>query len=150
MVQKKIKSVENQIKELANSSDYKENVDLLMSIPGIVLISAMTILTEIGDITRFKNIDQLCAFIGLMPNTSGSGEKEYVGNRTNRGNKHLVWIINQCAWRAKANDPALLKKYQQLCQRMDGNKAIVRIMKTLVSRIKHVLKNKEKYQFGIE
>ena len=149
-IQTAIKDIESKIRKLAQSSAYKQQVDLLTTIPGVGLLSAMTILTEIGDISRFKNLDQLCAFVGLTPNTSGSGEKEYVGKRSKRGNKHLFWILNQCAWRIKSEDPALLKTYQQLCQRMDGSEAIIRIMKSLISRIRHVLIKQESYQCGIE
>ena len=148
-IQTGLKYVESKIRKLAESQYYKKQVALLTSIPGIGVLSAMTILTEIGDIRRFKNLDQLCAFIGLMPNTSGSGEKEYVGKRTQRGNKHIFWILNQCAWRVKSEDPALLRKYQKLCQRMNGNEAIIRIMKSLISRIKHILTHQEPYKCDV-
>lgn len=149
-IQATLKDLDSKIRKLAKSHAYKDQVELLTSIPGVGVLSAMTILTEIGDMRRFKNLDQLCAFIGLMPNTSASGEKEYIGKRSKRGNKHLFWILNQCAWRIKSEDPALLKTYQQLCQRMNGNDAIIRIMNSLISRIRHVLQKQEPYQCGIE
>ena len=47
------------------------------------------------------------------------------------------------------NDPALLKSYLDYCKRMEPNKAIVRIAKKLISRIKYVLKNKQPYVLSL-
>lgn len=68
-----------QIKILSQQEPYKTNVALLVSIPGIGLITAMTFLTEIEDVSRFKTLDKLCAYIGLVPMTNSSGESESIG-----------------------------------------------------------------------
>ena len=58
----------------------------------------MTFLTEMGDIERFKTLDQLCCYFGLIPNTHSSGENNRVGRNTGRGNKFLKHKIIECAW----------------------------------------------------
>jgi hypothetical protein len=57
-------------------------------------------------------------------------------------------MLIESAWIAIRQDPALMMKYQQLRQRMDSNKAIVRIAKKLLGRIRHVLLNNEPYERG--
>ena len=57
----------------SKQASYKTNVALLLSVPGIGLITAMTLLTEIEDVSRFKTSDQFCAYIGLVPMTTHQG-----------------------------------------------------------------------------
>jgi len=137
------------VKELSGTERYRENAKLLNSIPSIGITSAMILLTEIGDITRFKTFDDLCSFFGLIPNTHSSGENERIGHMTRRGNHFLKSIIIECAWSAVRKDPALLQCYKELTTRMNGNKAIIRIARRLLSRIRHVLIKKEMYQLGM-
>ncbi len=85
---KEILGIETKLLSLVRQ-DQQAQLTLLQSIPGIGIITAMKILTELEDIKRFKNLDQLCGYIGLVPTTKSSGEKDKVGEMTNRGNKYL-------------------------------------------------------------
>jgi transposase len=140
--------VTRQIKALSKTDTYKARQDLLRSIPGIGYITAMTILTEIETIDRFANFDKLCGYIGLIPSTNSSGEKEKVGNLTPRGHTLRSAII-ESAWVAARLDPALCKSYHDYCKRMEPNKAIIRIARKLLSRIMSVLKNNKPYVCSI-
>lgn len=137
--------ITKQINELSKTDDYRENVKLLRSIPGIGLLTAMLLLTELETILRFENIDKVCGYVGLVPSTQSSGDKELVGQLTPRGHSFLRSSIIESAWVAVRLDPALMKNYHQYCMRMEPNKAIIRIAKKLVSRIRFVLKNKQTY-----
>ena len=134
-----------QIRALAKSEFYKENVILLISIPGIGLLTAMLILTEIENIDRFRNNDAICDFIGIVPSMHSSGEKDIKGRITKRGHDSLRTAIIESAWTAARHDPALHLSYIKYMQRMPENKAIVRVAKKLVCRISYVLKNKKPY-----
>lgn len=141
--------ITQQIRALSRTESYQENVKLLLTVPGIALITAMTILTEIESISRFENIDQFCGYVGLIPSTKSSGEKEKVGDITPRGHFVLRPAIVESAWNAVRKDPALLKYYNECCKRMMPNRAIIRISKKLLSRIQYVLKNKQPYVCSI-
>lgn len=141
--------VTRQIKELAATKEYKEQTTLLQSIPGIGLLTAMTILTELETINRFENFDKLCGFIGLIPSTHSSGDNDVVGDITPRGHSILRRAIIESAWIAARIDPALTKSYHDYCKRMEPNKAIIRIAKKLLSRIRYVLKNKTNYVYAV-
>jgi transposase len=140
-----ILSKTREIRNLSKNEKYSKLVPLICSVPGIGLISAMIIATETQDIRRFKNIDHQCAYIGLIPNTHSSGEKENIGKITNRGNKHLKNALIECAWMSIKYDPALLIAFKRLCKTMDSNKAIIRIARKLLSRIRYVLINNKPY-----
>lgn len=140
-----ILKITKQVRQLSQTETYQEQVKLLRTIPGIGLLTAMVILTEIETINRFRNIDKLCGYIGLIPSTKSSGEKERTGDITPRGHHILRTAIIESSWTAIRNDPSLMKSYLSYRNRMDENKAIIKISKKLLSRILFVLKNSKPY-----
>lgn len=136
-----------QLRVLSKSEAYKESCDLLMSIPGIGLLSAMKYILELGpSIERFPNLDQHASFIGLVPRMYNSGDKERTGSMSKRGNKIVKTALVECAWIARRYDPTLALKYEELVKRMQANKAIIIIAKKLLSRIRYVLKHRQRYE----
>jgi transposase len=135
-----------QIRELSSTNVYKENFDLLRSVPGIGPLTAMKLLTELESIDRFKSLDQLCSFVGFVPSTHSSGQNQVDTGITPRRNSPLRGALIESAWVAIRNDPALLACYQRHCKTMNGNKAIIRVAKRLLSRIMHVLRKQEPYE----
>jgi transposase len=144
-----ILNVTNQVRKLSRTKPYQEQVILLRSIPGIGLLTAMIILTELETINRFRNIDKMCGYIGLVPSTKSSGEKERTGEITPRGHNVLRTALIESSWTAIRNDPSLMKSYLSYTKRMDSNKAIIKIAKKLLSRIRFVLTNKKQYVCSI-
>ena len=141
----KLLKVNRQFRSLEKDSKYTKDINLLRSIPGIGLIVAITFLSELDTIKRFKNLDKLCSFVGLIPSTHCSGEKENTGSITKRTNKPMRSSIVESAWVAIRHDPALTLKYNQLRNRMEPNEAIIRIAKKMMNRIRYVLLNKQEY-----
>ena len=139
-------AVSRKIRALSRSDDYAQDVELLCSLPGVGTLTAMTWLTEIGQIDQYKTLDHLCSYIGLVPSTHSSSDKEKVGHITPRSQNRVRSMLIESAWIAARMDPVLMKKFHQLCRRMKANDAIVRIAKRLVSRIRCVLVNQKKYQ----
>lgn len=121
----------------------------LQSIGGIGLINGMVIQTEIQDIKRFKVLDTLCSYAGFVPDIRSSDERMVVKGITNRCNSFLREAIIESSWMLIRKDPAMLMKYNDYCRRMNANKAIVRIAKHLLSRIRYVWTNQTEYQTTI-
>lgn len=141
--------VTRQIRELSQTVDYKEKVDLLVEVPGIGTLTAMKLLTELENINRFPDFNRLRSYVGLVPSTASSGDNLTDTGITPRTNSRLRVALIESAWVAIRNDPAMLIAYQKLCKRMPGNRAIVRIAKKLLSRIAFVLRTKSKYEKGV-
>jgi len=137
--------VNREIRQLSRQEDYRENFELIDSIPGIGLIIGMTLLTEINDIQRFNNTDRLASYVGLVPSCHSTGEKEQTGEITFRSNGLMREMLVESAWIAASKDPALHLAFIKLCKRMEPNKAIIYIARKLLNRIYFVLKNKQKY-----
>ena len=65
------------------------------------------------------------------------------------GIEDLRYLIIEAAWVAIRRDPALLMAYNELSQRMDNKKAIIRIAKKLLSRMRYVWMNNQPYECAV-
>lgn len=148
-LQERKKAIDAAIKELSMADHYNGNVKLLLTVPSIGLLTAMTFLTEIGDINRFPQLEKLCSYCGIVPNCDDSGETERTGGLSRRGNGILKKMLIECAWVAVRKDPALLLYYKQQITQMQGQKAIIKVARKLLSRIRYVLVNQKEYVTGI-
>lgn len=143
-----IKQYDKRIKELSISDRYKQDVELLRTMPGIDTLSAMILLTEIVDIKRFTELEDLVSYFGLLPTEHSSGEKQRNGRMSKRGNKFLKYIITEISWTAIGKDPELARCYMEYKKRMPPQKAIIKIGRKVLSRIRHILEKRERYIIG--
>ena len=134
-----------ELRNLALLDRYKDNYELLMSIPGVGTIVAMSVLTEIYDVTRFKNEKQFASYLGLIPTCHSSGDKEFHGEMTFRGNKQLGPMIIETCWVAISRDYGLGQAYIAYRRKVGPQKAIVKIARKMSNIMFSVLKSKRKY-----
>ncbi len=73
-------------------------VEALMSMRGVKIIVAVTVVSELGDLSRFDNPKQLMSFLGLTPSEYSSGERQSRGRITKTGNGHVRRILIEAAW----------------------------------------------------
>lgn len=130
---------------LSRSDTYRDKVLLLRSVPGISTLTAMTLLTELCDITRFPSIDKLASYTGLVPDIKSSGETAYTAGITHRRNPILRTVLIEASWVAVRKDPALMMAFHKFSLRMKKTVAIVHIARKLLNRIRFVLMNHEQY-----
>jgi transposase len=140
-----IAQLNRDILALSRTDEYRDPVQLLRTIPGISTLSAMVFLTELGDLSRFPSLDKLCGYVGLTPDTHGSGEKLGIGDMTRRCNPVLRSLLIECSWVAVRKDPALALAYHSFCKRTLKTQAIVKIARKLLNRIRFVLNNRCRY-----
>jgi len=110
-------------------------VQLLMSIPGIGFITALTLYAEICDVRRFSKPDKLAHYCGLVPRVHQSGEHRAMGKEV-KANRWLKWILIETAWShlRYCPDGRLAKMYQDACRRKkDKRKAIKIVARKLVN-----------------
>ena len=138
-----------EVRRLQRATRYKKQAKLLRSIPGIGPLTTVELLCEIQDINRFPNFKKFNGYIGFKPCSHSSGEHDWKGGLTYRRHKSLRSSLVECAWTATQKDPTLLKRYNELTQRLTGKRAIIVIARKLVSRIYAVLKTETPYQMGV-
>lgn len=134
-----------QIRILFKEQRHVSSLTILRTVPGVGFLSATKILTELIDIKRFGTFDQLCFYAGLIPGTDSSGEHERAAKRTIRGNKRLRTTLIECAWAAIHYDTELALAYSELKKRMNGQRAIIKIARKLLNRIRYVWLNQTPY-----
>jgi transposase len=142
--------VNRKIRQLSQSEAYKNDFELLKTVPGIALITGMTMLTEIEDINRFRNTNHFASYVGLVPSCHSSGENSLTGEMTSRTHKYMLSMLIESSRTAARYDPALLLSYSNLCRRMEPNKALIRIARKILNRIYYMLKTKTKYVCGVD
>jgi transposase len=96
----RIKRLEQAITEAVKlaSPQVQEVVKGLQALRGIAEISAVTIVSELGQISRFESAPQLMAYSGAVPSEDSSGERKCRGGITKTGNAHLRRIVIEAAW----------------------------------------------------
>jgi transposase len=82
----------------AQKAEYRPYVDALRTLRGIATISAMTILSELGDLRRFPTAPKLMAAVGLVPSEYSTGDKTRRYAITKTGNAHVRRIVVEAAW----------------------------------------------------
>jgi transposase len=100
-------------------------------------------------INRFKNLDELASYIGLSPGEHSSADKIYNGKMTKRGKGHIRYLLIEASWVAVRKDPALMIAYSDYKKKMIAQKAIIKIARKLLNRIRFVLRNKQRYVISV-
>ena len=115
---------------------------LLSSIPGVSILSATTILAEIGrDMSRFPTAGHLLAWAGLCPGQNESAGKRK-SSRLRKGAPWLKTMLVQCAWAAKRQKNSYyLAQFHRLQSRRGPQKAICAVAASILTAIYHMLKN---------
>lgn len=91
---------------------------LLQTMPGIGILTSLTILAELGDLGRFKSRASVANYAGLTPIVRDSNTKHYSGGITRRGSSHLRHMLAEAAWIAVNRVP----RYQEMFERIAGRR----------------------------
>jgi len=95
--------------------EIREVVKALMGLRGVALITAATVVAEVGSLSRFRKASQLMAYAGIVPSEYSSGSKVKRGAITKTGNAHLRRVLTEAGWcnRFRPNRGCVLKKRQE-------------------------------------
>lgn len=126
---------------------YETLINLLLDIPGISYLSAMTIIAEIGtDMSVFETSKQLSCWAGLAPaNNESANKKKSV--RISKAGSYLKPLLVQCALAAinSKSNPYYRIKYNRIKKRRGHKKAIIAIARMILVNIYHILSTGEVY-----
>ena len=121
--------IDNITNELCSLSKAQPDYELLNSIPGVGPIVSSVFIASVGDVAHFKNGRQLAAWLGLTPKQYSSGETNFMGKMSKRGNVNLRkmlihgarTVINWC----KGKDDQLSRWLQRLLEHKHACKVVV-------------------------
>jgi transposase len=149
MVSELIEQQTRLLKELSTTDRYREAVARLCSVPGIGLLTAMELLLELGDFTRFRRGSQLAAYVGLTPSQYSSGEKVRLGRITGIGKPRLRADLIEACWVLIRKDRVQAQRYEQLKQRCGSKRAIVASARRLLLIVRRLMLDQQDYRHQI-
>jgi len=100
-IKQRVLRLEKELGALAQNSPHAPTIVALQAMRGVKLVTAASIVSEIGDIGRFQTPRQLMAYAGLVPSEHSSGNRVNRGNITKNGNAHLRRVIVEAAWHTR-------------------------------------------------
>ena len=133
---KQIEQVEEYLKQ---QSPQDERVPFLIQLPGVGMLTAMTILAAIGDITRFPTAEKLVGYAGLGTSVHNSGMTHSSGRITKAGRRDLRRAMVNAANHAAENHPHWKAELERLEPHLGRSKTIVAIARKLLVTVWHVL-----------
>ncbi|HEX5299650.1 MAG TPA: IS110 family transposase [Streptosporangiaceae bacterium] len=113
-------------------------VKVLRTLPGVGEFTALVMVAEIGEITRFGSARKLASWAGLTPTVRGSDLKVRHGNISKQGSAWLRWVMNQAAQTAKRS-PEFAATYSSIAKRRGKKIATIAISRKLLTRAWHLL-----------
>ncbi len=132
---------------LQRESARDEHIPLLVQLPGVAGLTAITILAAIGDISRFENAKKLVGYAGLGSRVHASGNTHTTGRITKAGRRDLRRAMVKAANHAVESHPYWKKERTRLEARMGRSKAVVAIARKLLVTVWHVLTKEQADRF---
>ena len=124
--------------ELHQHAKADPRVKVLRTLPGVGEFTALVMVAEIGDISRFPSARKLASWAGLTPTVRGSDLKVRHGNISKQGSVWLRWVLNQAAQTAKRS-PEFAPAYSSIAKRRGKKIATIAIARKLLTRAWHLL-----------
>jgi transposase len=120
------------LKALQRQPRWSKSAALLMTMPGIGLITAMTILAELGNLKRFRSRAAVANYAGLVPIVRDSNQKHYSGGISHRGSNHLRAVLGEAAWMAVPRVPVYRHLFDRVERKKNKATAIVAVARRML------------------
>ncbi|MES0385923.1 MAG: IS110 family transposase, partial [Hyphomicrobium sp.] len=135
-----IASIDLQVE--AGIAPFRAAVELVTSVPGVGVLGAQVIVSEIGtDMSRFPSDGHLISWAGICPRNDESAGKRR-SNRLRKGAPWLKTTLVQCAWAAvRKKDSYLQAQFHRIKSRRGPKKAIMAVAASILTAIYHMLKD---------
>jgi transposase len=121
LVDHRIERLVGEIRLLSEHERFSVLVGKLRCLRGIDTLSALGLIAEVGDFTRFDSASEFMGFVGVVPSEHSSGESRRQGSVTKAGNAHIRRLLVEAAWSARRRP---MVGYQ-LARRQRGQDALV-------------------------
>ena len=149
---KHIESLESLLRDIEERIDqllqvYKQEMELLVTIPGVKKETAAVIIAEIGvDMGQFPTSQHLASWAGVAPGNHESAGKRK-STRTTKGNPHIKSALCEAAWAlSRCRNQRLAAKYWSLAARRGKKKALVAIAHRMLTIIYCIISRKEPFR----
>lgn len=139
-----VKQVEESITKQIKSSN---EIKLLMTMPGVGVITGFAIFAEVGDFTRFKTPESLASYAGLVPRQRSSGGSVHMGHITKTGSKILRYSLVEASYRIRDTEKTqtLYLFYKRLVPKIGAKRARIALARKMLTILWYMVKNNNPY-----
>jgi transposase len=137
------------LKAFAKKATHKEKEAraVLKTVPGVGPVTTEVVLSELGDITRFRNAKTVCSYAGLAPVVRQSGGKKSKELAISKqGSGLLRCALVEASWRTVNTSPKWKRIYERIAKRSGGKRAIVAVARKLLCVLYAVLRTMTPYR----
>jgi transposase len=145
-IEKQIERISQTVRKMSHQKPWRESMVYVMQLPGFGVITAMTVLSAIGEIGRFETSKKLASYSGLTPGLEQSGTKYREKGITKEGRRELRWALVEAAQMAVKSDSILKMRFEAMQKRMHRNQAIVAIARHLLELVWYVMTRRQPYR----
>ncbi|WP_413374752.1 IS110 family transposase [Alkalihalobacillus sp. 1P02AB] len=117
-LEQRLKRYEEGIEQEAEEGVHASAIQTLQSLRGVALITAASLVAEIGSFERFATPRQFMSYVGLVPSESSSGDRRYQGKITKTGNRHVRRLLVESAWSYRYQ-PAVKGRLKKRLEKLD-------------------------------
>lgn len=133
LLEQHIGQAERSIAELVKRPAFAADYARLVTFPGVAMVTAATVLGEVGDFRRFDDWRAVGRYAGLNPRVFASGGKQRTGRIAKTGSPHLRWILQQAAWTAVRTDDGVKRLFLRIARRAGRKAAAVAVARKLLT-----------------
>jgi transposase len=147
--QARLLAVAKKIKAFAAKAPKREAEarQIIKTAPGVGVVTAEVVLSELGEVSRFRNAKAICAYAGLVPVVRQSGGKRSKDLQiTKEGSGLLRWALVESAWRLVNTSPKWTAVFSRLRKRGGNKRAIVAVARKLLCVLYAMLKTSTPYR----
>ncbi len=143
-------AVEAEIAKAVQQGDpgFRADVERLLTIPGVGLLTAAAVRARLGDVRRFPSGRHVASYVGLAPVVRNSGNTVYTGSITKQGNTALRRLLVEAAWRVVRFDPRFQALFARLAPRKGKGVAIVAVARRLLVAMYAMLRDRTAYRWA--
>ncbi|MFB6350581.1 MAG: transposase, partial [Bradymonadaceae bacterium] len=121
-------------------------IELLKTVPGIGLLSAMVFVLELGDIRRFDTAEEFSSYLGLIPGEWSSGNTQAKRSMTRWGNRRARTVLVEASWKLIGKDGRMREVYERIKAKRGSGRAICAVARRLGLAIRAMIRDQKPYQ----
>ncbi len=146
LTERQMQQAERTMGEVVRREVFREVYEILLSFPGVALVTAATVIAEIGDFQRFADAKAIGRYAGLNPRVFASGGKQRIGHIAKTGSADLRWILQQAAWTAIRTDEGVRRIFLRIAKRSGRKAAAVALARKLLTWMHSAVTKGEPYR----
>ena len=126
---------------------YQKDIDILTSVDGISVFVALGIISDYGEIERFRNAKKFASYLRSVPRVDGSNDRVYIGKTKKDGRRLTIGLLLQSLYHVTKRDSLLRRFYIKKQKGKSRGKVRMAVVRKLLVAIYYMLKERKYYRY---